>query len=78
MNTDKIVKIPINMIDDFPNHPFRVGDRKDLQDLCNSINENGVLVPTIVREKKHGRYEMISGHRRKKQAKLINQKRYLV
>ena len=45
MNTDKIVKIPINMIDDFPNHPFRVGDRKNLQDLCNSINENGVLVP---------------------------------
>jgi ParB family chromosome partitioning protein len=72
MNTDKIVKIPINMIDDFPNHPFRVGDRKDLQDLCNSINENGVLVPTIVREKKDGRYEMISGHRRKK-ASEINQ-----
>lgn len=62
---EKIVDIDINLIDDFPNHPFKVIDNEEMQQMKESIEENGVLVPVIVRQKENGRYEMISGHRRK-------------
>ena len=62
---EKVVDININEIDDFPDHPFKVIDNEEMQNMKNSIIENGVLVPVLVRQKDDGRYEMISGHRRK-------------
>lgn len=64
-NLEKIVDVDIDLIDDFPNHPFKVIDNEEMQQMKESIEENGVLVPVIVRPKENGRYEMISGHRRK-------------
>ena len=63
-NLEKIVDVNIDLID-FPNHPFKVIDNEEMQQMKESIEENGVLVPVIVRPKENGRYEMISGHRRK-------------
>ena len=62
---DTIVEIPITMIKDFPNHPFKVKDDEKMESLIESIKENGLLYPALVRPKKDGTYEMISGHRRK-------------
>ena len=62
---EKVLNIPISEIDEFPNHPFKVIDNAEMEDLKNSIIENGVLSPVLVREKADGRYELISGHRRK-------------
>ena len=64
-NLEKIVDVNIDLIDDFPNHPFKVIDNEEMQQMKESIEENGVLVPVIERPKENGRYEMISGHRRK-------------
>ncbi len=63
--TAGIRDIPIASIDDFPGHPFQVRDDEDMQNLVESICEHGVITPAVVREKEDGRYEMISGHRRK-------------
>ena len=60
-----IQDIPLELLDDFPNHPFRVRDDEDMLKLIESVSERGVLVPAIVRPKADGRYELISGHRRK-------------
>ena len=57
--------IPVDPIDDFLNHPFKVLDDSEMIDLSTSIKEYGVLVPALVRPKEDGRYEMVSGHRRK-------------
>lgn len=63
---EKIVKIPISEISDFKNHPFHVRMDEDMMKLIESVEENGVLVPALVRPNKDGNgYEMISGHRRK-------------
>ena len=62
----KIYDIPISEIDDFPDHPYRVLDDEDMLSLMDSISERGVITPTMVRKKDDGRYEMISGHRRKR------------
>jgi len=61
----KIYDIPLSEIDDFPNHPFKVRDDEDMQNLLESVKERGVLTPAMVRKKEDGRYEMVSGHRRK-------------
>lgn len=61
----KIYDIPISEIDDFTDHPYRVLDDEDMQTLMDSISERGVITPAMVRKKDDGRYEMISGHRRK-------------
>ncbi len=61
----QISDLAINKINDFPNHPFKVIDDEDMDKLVISIEENGILSPTIVREKDDGSYEMIAGHRRK-------------
>lgn len=60
----RIYEIPIDRIDPFPNHPFKVIDDEDMLNLVESIRFNGVLTPTIVRKKENGRYELLSGHRR--------------
>ena len=62
----KIYDIPISEIDDFPDHPHRVLDDEDMQALMDSISERGVITPAMVHKKEDGRYEMISGHRRKR------------
>ena len=62
----KIYDIPISEIDDFPDHPYRVLDDEDMLSLMDSISERGVITPAMVRKKDEGRYEMISGHRRKR------------
>ena len=62
----KVYEIPISEIDDFPNHPFKVRDDEDMQNLIESIRERGVITPATVRRKADGRYEMVSGHRRKR------------
>ena len=67
----KIHNLPINEIDDFPNHPYKVKDDEDMMNLVESIRDNGVLTPAAVRKKEDGRYEMLAGHRRKR-ACIIN------
>ena len=61
----KIFDIPLSEIDDFPSHHYRVLDDEDIQNLMESIKDRGVITPAMVRKKDDGRYEMISGHRRK-------------
>ena len=66
----KIKDIPLTEIDDFPNHPFKVRDDEDMVQLIDSIKERGVITPAMVRQKDDGRYEIISGHRRKRACEL--------
>ena len=58
-------KVKLSEMDDFNNHPFKVIKDNSLYELVDSIKENGLLIPLIVRRKKSGKYELISGHRRK-------------
>ena len=62
----KIRDIPLELIDDFPDHPFKVRDDEDMIQLVESVKERGVITPATVRQKEDGRYELISGHRRKR------------
>lgn len=66
----KIRDIPLELIDDFPNHPFKVRDDEDMIQLVESVKERGVITPATVRQKEDGRYELISGHRRKRACEL--------
>ena len=66
----KIRDIPLEEIDDFPDHPFKVREDEDMFQLVESIKERGVITPATVRQKGDGRYELISGHRRKKACEL--------
>ena len=62
---EKVRVVPLKYVDDFPDHPFRVHDDESMADLVHSIEMNGVMNPVIARRKEDGRYELISGHRRK-------------
>ena len=66
----KIRDIPISEIDEFPDHPFKVLMDEDMEQLVESIKRSGVMTPATVRLKEDGRYELISGHRRKKACEL--------
>ena len=66
----RIHDVPLELIDDFPGHPFKVRMDEDMQQLVDSIKERGVLTPITLREKDDGRYELVSGHRRKKACEL--------
>ena len=66
----KIRDIPLELIDDFPDHPFKVRDDEDMIQLVESVKERGVITPATVRQKEDGRYELISGHRRKRACEL--------
>lgn len=66
----KIRDIPVELIDDFPEHPFKVRDDEDMLQLIESIRDKGVITPATVRQKEDGRYELISGHRRKRACEL--------
>lgn len=67
----RVQEIPIDQIDDFPNHPFKVRMDENMGQTAESVKQYGVLVPAIVRPKGDGRYEMVSGHRRKMACSLI-------
>ena len=66
----KIRDIPLTEIDDVPDHPFKVRDDEDMAQLVESIKERGIITPATVRQKEDGRYELISGHRRKRACEL--------
>ena len=66
----KIRDIPLELIDDFPDHPFKVRDDEDMIQLVESVKKRGVITPATVRQKEDGRYELISGHRRKRACEL--------
>ena len=66
----KIYNIPLSEIDDFPNHPFQVRLDEDMDQLVESVKERGVITPITLRQKADGRYEIVSGHRRRKACEL--------
>ena len=66
----KIRDIPLELIDDVPDHPFKVRDGEDMIQLVESVKERGIITPATVRQKEDGRYELISGHRRKRACEL--------
>lgn len=66
----KIRDIPLELIDPFPEHPFKVRDDEDMLQLVESVKERGVITPATVRPKDDGRYELVSGHRRKRACEL--------
>ena len=66
----KIRDIPLELIDDFPDHPFKVRDDEDMMQLVESVKKRGVITPATVRQKEDGRYELVSGHRRKRACEL--------
>lgn len=68
----RIEDIPIERIDDFPNHPFKVRMDESMQEMVDSVKQHGVLVPAIIRPKEDGRYEMVAGHRRKTASELAS------
>lgn len=66
----KIYDIPLTEIDDFPNHPFKVKEDEDMDQLVESVKSRGVITPVTLRQKEDGRYEIVSGHRRKRACEL--------
>lgn len=66
----RIYDVPLREIDDFPGHPFKVKLDEDMDQLVESIKERGVIVPITLRQKEDGRYEIVSGHRRRKACEL--------
>lgn len=66
----RIYDIPLDQIDDFPDHPFQVRLDEDMDQLVESICANGIITPVTLRQKEDGRYEMIAGHRRKKACEI--------
>ena len=68
----RIYEIPLTEIDPFPDHPYKVRNDEEMRDLVESIKQNGVITPAIVRKKRNGRYEMLSGHRRMRACMLAD------
>ena len=66
----RIHDIPLDQIDDFPDHPFKVKLDEDMDQLVQSIKDRGIITPVTLRQKEDGRYEIVSGHRRKKACEL--------
>ncbi|MGN0672543.1 MAG: ParB/RepB/Spo0J family partition protein, partial [Anaerovoracaceae bacterium] len=67
----RIEEIPLSEIDPFPDHPFKVKDDEDMDNLVESIRAQGIITPAAVRKKKDGRYELVSGHRRKRACEIL-------
>lgn len=74
LNIEKVIPVPIEKLDDFPNHPFQVRRDEEMEDLVERVKKVGVIEPIIARPKSNGHYEIISGHRRKLAGKLANLK----
>ena len=70
---EKVQMIPIDQIDPFPNHPYKVEVNEQMMEMAESIAQYGVLVPALIRPKEGGRYEMVAGHRRLKASELASQ-----
>ncbi len=70
MKKEKVEEIDVSLLDTFKDHPFKVLDNEDFKKLTESVKDNGILEPIIVRKKENDRYEIISGHRRKKACEL--------
>ena len=73
-NREKVQEIPLDQIEDFPNHPFKIKEDEAMMEMAESIKEYGVLVPALVRQKANGNYEMVAGHRRKCASRLAGMK----
>lgn len=71
----RIYDIPLSEIDDFPNHPFKVKMDEDMNQLVQSVKERGIIMPVTLRQKEDGRYEIVSGHRRRKACELAGLER---
>ncbi len=69
---ERVINLSSDEIDSFTKHPFKVRDNQEMFELSDSIKENGIMIPCIVRPKENGRYEMISGHRRRHAALLAD------
>jgi len=70
VDSGSLIHIPLGDIDGFPEHPFKVQDDEAMQDLVESIKHHGILTPALARQKEDGRYELISGHRRKRACEI--------
>lgn len=66
----RVEEISLDLVDDFPDHPFKVRMDESMTEMADSVKQYGVLVPAIVRQKEDGRYEMVAGHRRKAACEL--------
>ena len=74
LSTEEPVNVDMDLIDDFPNHPFRVCMDAAMKELIDSIRESGVLVPILLRRCPNGRYQSIAGHRRRFACKQLQYK----
>jgi len=71
---EMVEEIALDLITDFQNHPFKIRDDEEMKKMVESVKENGVLNPILVRPKKNGMYEIISGHRRKRASEIVRNK----
>ena len=74
LNIEKAIPIPIEKLFDFPNHPFKVNNDKEMKNMVETVKQGGIIMPLIVRQRADGNYEIISGHRRKLAGQLANLK----
>lgn len=74
LNIEKAIPIPLEKLFDFPNHPFKVNDDKEMENMVETVKTGGIIMPLVVRQRDDGNYEIISGHRRKRASQLANLK----
>lgn len=72
LKRERLMEIPISQICDFPDHPYKVKDDESMMELVESIRTRGLIQPVLVRPLENGKYEMVSGHRRKRAFELAN------
>ena len=72
---ETVIDIPLTEIDDFPHHPFKVRVDENMLEMMDSVREHGVLIPAVVRPKADGKYEMVSGHRRKRASEMVGKEK---
>lgn len=68
--TEKVSAVPLELIDSFPDHPFQVRDDEEMAEMAESVRRYGVISPVLLRPGAEGRYELVSGHRRKRAAEI--------
>lgn len=72
---ETVIDIPLTEIDDFPHHPFKVRVDENMLEMMDSVREHVVLIPAVVRPKADGKYEMVSGHRRKRASEMVGKEK---
>ena len=72
---ETVIDIPLTEIDDFPHHPFKVRVDENMVEMMDSVREHGVLIPAVVRPKADGKYEIVSGHRRKRASEMVGKEK---